>query len=289
MAKKILVTGATGNIAGLVIPQLLENGVEIRAYVRDPQKAESLKNSGVELVQGDYANQNALNKAADGVDAILAITPPNPDAVQQGDNIIAAAKSSGTPFVLRISALKAAADAPTDNGKLHFAADEALINSGLPYAILRPHFFMQNVFMAVPTIKGEGNIYMGMGEGKLGMIDVRDIADCATSILLNHESHVGHTYNPTGPDSITFKEAAKTIGEGLGKEVNYVAIAPEAVRQPILDMGWGEWGGQVMVDYSQAYSDGWGDFTTGDVKSITGKEPRSFKQFYDEVLSFGLN
>jgi len=289
MAKKILVTGATGNIASLVIPQLLENGVEVRAYVRDPQKAGSLKDAGVEIVQGDFSDKDALVNAASGVDAILAITPPNPDAVVQGDNIIAAAKSAGSPFVIRISALKAAADAPTDNGKLHFAADEALINSGLPYTILRPHFFMQNIFMSVPTIKEEGNMYQAMGEGKLGLIDVRDIADCAAAILLDYEKHLNKIYNPTGPETITFYDMANIIGDGMGKKVNYVAIPPEGVRQPIIDMGWGEWAGQVMVDYSQAYSDGWGDFTNDDVERLTGKKARSFKKFYDEVLSHALN
>jgi len=129
MSKRILVTGATGNIAGGVIPGLIQAGATVRAYVRDPEKASNLKEMGVELVQGDFANQEALNRAAEEVDTILAITPANPDAVTQGEALLNAALNSGSPYYVRISAIGAAADAPTANGRLHHQSDEALISS----------------------------------------------------------------------------------------------------------------------------------------------------------------
>jgi uncharacterized protein YbjT (DUF2867 family) len=287
MAKDILVTGATGNIAGLVIPQLLENGDRVRALVRDPAKAKDLLDNRVELFEGDFSNTEALDKAAVGVDAVLAITPPNPDAVQQGKNILGAAKKSGDPFYLRISALKAGPDAPQENGRLHIQSDQDLINSGLSYTILRPHYFMQNLFMSVDTIKNGGNMYLGMGEGKLGMIDVRDIADCVVHILI-HGGQENKILTPTGPEPISFGQVAELISKKLGRDVNYIKISPDDVRKAIIDMGWGEWGGDVMAGYSKAYSEGWGDFITDDVKLITGKEPRSFENFYDEVLGYAL-
>jgi len=287
MSKTILVTGATGNIAGLIIPQLIEAGMNVRAYVRDPEKATSLKEQGIEIFHGDYDNQEALNAAAENIDAIVAITPPNPDAVKQGEAILKAALNSGSPFYLRISAIGAATDAPTENGRFHFESDQALINSGLNYTILRPHFFMQNLFGNVEGIKGQGNLYMGMGEGKMGMVDVRDVADVAVNILLNR-GHDGQIYTLTGPESITFSDVASTISNSINKPVNYIPVGLEDVRQSILDMGWGEWGAQLMVDYSKAYSENWGDFTTDSVKEITGKESRSIDEFVNETLTYAL-
>lgn len=284
MSKTILVTGATGNIASLVIPQLLEAGATVRAYVRDRSKAADLAEKGAELIEGDFSNQEALNKAAAGVAAVLAITPPNPDAVAQGEAILAAAKNGGSPYYVRLSAIGAAEDAPTENGRLHYASDQAVINSGLTYTILRPHLFMQNLWANVSTIASEGKFYMGMADGKLGMIDVRDIADCFVEVLLNG-GHDNKIYTPTGPESITWYDAAETISEALGKPVEYVPVPVEAVGKAILDMGWGEWGAQVMMDYSKAYAEGWGDFTNDDVETITGHKSRSFKQFFEEVLS----
>lgn len=287
MSKTILVTGATGNIASLVIPDLIKNGMNVRAMLRDVSKGEALKEQGAEVVEGDFDDKQKLGNNLEGADSVLAITPPNPNATSQGSNILNAAKEAGVSFYLRISALGAAADAPTDNGRLHIQSDEELMNSGIAYTILRPHFFMQNMFASVDSIKNEGKFYMGMGEGKLGMIDVRDIADCCVSILTNGD-HKNKIYTPTGPESIPFSKAAEIIGSTIGKEVNYVPVPLEAVRKAILDMGWGEWGAQIMVDYSNAYASGWGDFTTNDVEAITGKMARSFRQFVDDVFSPAL-
>ena len=287
MAKTILITGATGNIGSLVVPQLLAAGANVRAYVHNPEKAQGLKDQGVEVFVGDFNDQESLNKAADGVDAVFAITPPNPDAVAQGLNILKAAKNGGSPYYVRMSAIGAASDAPTENGKLHFLSDEDLKGSGLSYTILRPHFFMQNIFAAVESINDHGGMYFGMADGKLGMIDVRDIADSAVELLLNG-GHEGQTYTLTGPTSLTFHDAADILSEAEGRKINYVPVGLDQVRDAILEMGWGEWGAQIMVDYSKAYSAGWGDFITDSVKVITGNEPRSFEDFAKTVLTHAL-
>ena len=287
MENTILVTGATGNIGSYVIPQLLEAGATVRALVRDISKASDLTEAGVTLYQGDFSDQETVNHAASDVDAILAITPAGPEAVSQGKVLLNAAKNSGSPYYVRLSAIGAAPDAPTENGRLHFQSDDALIKSGLPYTILRPHYFMQNIFGSLETIKTDGNMYWGMGDGKLGMIDVRDIADCFASLLLG-SGHEGKIYTPTGPDTISFHDIADTISKGMGKPVTYVPISIEAVGEAIRNAGWGEWGANVMMDYSRAYAGGWGDFTNDDVKIITSKKPCSLQQFYDEVFASAL-
>jgi uncharacterized protein YbjT (DUF2867 family) len=287
MTKKILVTGATGNIGSLVLPKLLETGVEVHALVRNEEKALKLEELGVKTFVGDYGSQEMLVQAAQNVDAVLAITPPGPDAVEQGEAIIQAAFSSGSPHLVRISAIGAAPDAPTENGRLHYESDKLLMNSGLSYTILRPHFFMQNLFMSVDTIKADGNMYWGMGEGSLGMIDVRDIVDCAVEVLVNG-GHKNKIYNPTGAASISIYDAAEIISKSIDKTVNYVPVPIEAVGDAIRKAGWGEWGALAMMDYSKAYSEGWGDFVNDDVETITGNKSRSFQQFFDEVMKFGF-
>jgi len=139
MAKSITVTGATGNIGSLVVATLLEKGTQVKALVRDPSKAEELRKSGVEIVEGEFTDAEAVRKAMEGADSALLIAPPNPDAVKQMSALIAAAKNSGNPHVVRISAIGAAVDAPTDNGRLHYQSDTELADSGLPHTILRPH------------------------------------------------------------------------------------------------------------------------------------------------------
>ena len=287
MEKIVLVTGATGNIGSYVIPQLQEGGARVRALVRDKNKTSSLAEAGVQLYEGDFSDPEGVRQAVSGVHAILAITPAGPEAVAHGDVLLNAALASGSPYYVRLSAIGAAEDAPTENGRLHFKSDDALIQSRLPYTILRPHYFMQNLFGSVETIRSDDRMYWGMGDGKLGMIDVRDIADCCVSLLLG-QGHVGKIYTPTGPDTISFQDIAGIISMGLERDISYVPISIEAVGEVIRSAGWGEWGARVMMDYSRAYADGWGDFTNDDVETITGKKPRTFQQFFDEVLVYAL-
>ena len=89
----------------------------------------------------------------------------------------------------------------------------------------------------------------------------------------------------TGPASIGFTEIAKIISRGTGRTVNYVQVSPETIRETLKGMGAGDWAAQVMMDYSNAYSEGWGDIVTNDVKTITGHKARSFQEFFDKVMS----
>ena len=287
MSKKVLITGATGNIASLVIPQLIEKGIDVRAFVHNASKAEKLKAEGVEIVEGDFSSAEKLNEAIKGVDVVLSITPPAADAFAQAAAITKAAKENGVKHLIRISAIGAAENAPTDNGRIHHKTDEDIIASGIPYTILRPNFYMQNVFMSVPTILEQGNMYWGMGEGNLSMIDVRDVADACVSLIVNG-GHENKIYQPNGPASINFTQIAKIISDGIGKPVNYVAVPAEAVSEAIKKAGMGDWFAGIMTDYSRAYSKGWGDLKNNDFETITGKKSRSFQQFFDEVMTYGF-
>jgi uncharacterized protein YbjT (DUF2867 family) len=198
--------------------------------------------------------------------------------------ITQAAKRAGVGHIIRLSAIGAAADAPTDNGKLHFKTDMEILDSGIPYTILRPNFFMQNLFMSVPTIQSQGSMYWGMGEGAIGVIDVRDIAE-SLAALGAFGGHHGQIYVQTGPYSLTLAEMAEVISKAIGKPVKYTAIPVEAVGEAIRGFGMGDWFAQVMMDYSRAYARGWGDFVNGNVEAITGNPARSFEQFVSEVYA----
>lgn len=286
MSKKILITGGTGTVGSLTIQSILAKNadVKLRAFVRNPEKAENLKNLGIELVQGDFENQAALNKAAEGMDSVFSLTVASPTAVEEGKAITLAAKNAGVKHIVRNSAIGAAPDAPTENGKMHFATDEDIKASGLTYTIFRPHFFMQNLFFAAPTIKEQGAMYWGMGEGKMGIVDVRDMADSYAEVLVNG-GHENKIYTPTGPESIDFHTMAKLISDGIGKEVKYIAVTPEQVKESLLGMGTDEFTATLFMQYSIAYAANWGNFVTEDVKIVSGHQARNFKQFVDEVFA----
>jgi uncharacterized protein YbjT (DUF2867 family) len=286
-ASTILVTGATGNISRLVIPQLLAAGAFVRALVHNADKAKVFSEKGVQVIVGDLEDPGSLSKAFEGVSAVFLLTPFGEKADALARNAITAARKAGRPYIVRLSAIKAALDAPTANGRSHGQTEKDLKESGLPVAILKPHYFMQNILGQAQSIAGEGVFYHGMGQAKLGMIDVRDIADCAVKAILDR-SLAGKTFTPTGPASVSHQAAAQALTAALGHPVKDVAVPPEAVAESVRKAGWGEWAAGVMRDYSAAYSSGWGDFVSDDVKRLSGHPARSIEQFAREVAAPAL-
>jgi len=169
-AGKILVTGATGNVGSILIPNLTNLGADVRALTRDESKAQGLKDAGIEVVVGDLEKPNTLDAAFRGVNKVFLITPPNPNQVIQTKNGIEAAQRNGSPFLVRLSAgaLKEQMPGalPPISGQ-HAETDPMLKASGLPYAILKPHNFMQNTMMAAQSVASEGVVYMAFKDGKL--------------------------------------------------------------------------------------------------------------------------
>jgi len=256
--------------------------------VRDPAKAEGLKKDGVEIANGDLEEPDTLAEAFDGVDILWLLTPASALEPSMGSNAVLAAKRAKVKHIVRNSAIKAGHDAPNRNGRLHALVEEAVKASGIPWTILRPHYYMQNLLSSASSVASDSALYMNMGKGRVGTIDGRDVGVFAAKVIEHPDRHVGKIYNPTGPESIDMAAAAETLSRVLGKQVNYVALPQDAAQQAMLGLGLSRWFVGNVVDYGREYSDGWGDFTTSDFKDITGQEARTFKQFAtDFAPAFG--
>jgi uncharacterized protein YbjT (DUF2867 family) len=281
MSKTILITGATGNVAGTILPHLAGKGVTVRALVRDPAKAAKL---GVETVQGDLEYHHALPKAFAGADTVVIIHPPGPRAPAQSSNALWAAKQAGVKRIVRLSAIGAGYDAPTINGRMHGLSDHEVVASGLAYTIIKPHFFLQNLLGNAPQIAKDGTLFYAMGDGKLPMIDVRDIGEFFARVLLT-DGHDGKTYTITGPSAVTFHEFAAAVSRATGKPVAYVPVPVEAAVQGMKSWGMDDWMVGMMVDYMAAYSRSWASDVTPDFQQVVGRPSRSVDEFARDFAS----
>lgn len=288
MTNNILVTGATRSIGAQVVRYLADQkDVNVRAFIRDEVKAEPLAKAGAELAIGNFDELATIRAATINIDTVVLIAPAAPSAVVQNSNVIKISKESSVGKVVRISAIKASSDGPTENTRLHAQSDDELQSSGLEYVILRPNYFMQNLFMLLETINNESALYAGMGDAKCAMIDVRDIADCAGRAAVS-EKFDNQILDLCGPESVSFYDVAKVLSDVSGRRINYVSVTPDAVKESMMRAGLDEWISTLMRDYSQAFSEGWGDFTTDNVERMSAHPPRNIEQFVREVLAPAL-
>lgn len=281
---RILVTGATGTIGSETLQILTEKQTQqIRALVRDTDKAQQIVALGVEPAIATFEDSASLESVMADVDTIILITPAGPTAVDQASNVIRAAKASNVRKIIRISAIKAASDGPTNNTRAHGNTEAEIIQSGLQYVFLRPNLFMQNLLMTADQIEQQGQFSFATGTGRMGMVDTRDIAACAAACALSSQWD-GRTFELTGPQSISYFDVAKILSNHTNKPIEYLPMSPEDMFAMIAGAGWGDWMAALARDYGYAYTANWGDFTTDAVQQITGTPSRSINSFIEDVF-----
>ena len=275
----VLVTGATGNTGLGVVAGLLTKGTRVRALVRNPEKAKELKSQGAELAIGDLDDVETLGKHLfDNVGTVYFCTWNGPTALDHWKNFHNALKSAGaSPRIVHHSALGAPQSRIIQQLD---AADADLKSSSLTWTILRPTFYMQNTMMAAQSVKEQGAIYFDWGDGKAGMIDVRDIIDSAIGAITATDGRFdGKSFVLTGPESIGFAEVAAGIGKAIGKEVKYVPVPHEAAKQAMVGMGLPEWIADGYIELGEGFTNNFANRTTDGVETLAGHKPRSFDQF----------
>ena len=203
----ILVTGATGRTGSEVVKALIAKGEQVRALVRAPQRAGAIQGPGVELVVGDVEKPETWDAALQGVDKVFLLSPEGPQMAELHGKFADAAKRAGVSHLVRMSILVANPDSPLAIGKWHGEADQNVANSGIPYTIVRPAYFMQNIIGSARMIASDGVLPGAMGDGKVGVIDTRDIGNVAATVLTS-AGHEGKTYPLTGPEALSMGKLA---------------------------------------------------------------------------------
>lgn len=271
----ILVVGATGNTGSGLVPTLVSAGARVRALVRTSAKAEAVRRQGAEVVVADLDRPESLEPAVAGADRIYLCLFNGPHQAIHGRNLIAAARRAGRPHVVHHSG------AGTDRSRIirqSLEVEVELRASGLPWTIVRPTFYLQNMLMAVPTVASQGAIYLPMKDGRMAMTDVRDIVDVAARLLLEG-GHEGEVLKPTTPEAFTIAEFASALGTELGRKIEYVDVPTAAARESMVGMGMDPWIVDGYMELFEGFAGNWGDKTSNDTQRILGRPGRGYRQF----------
>ena len=279
----VLVIGASGNIGVATVAALAAkyaDKVEIRAGVRNPDKADKLKAiAGVSVVQAAMGDKENLKGALKGVDSLYIVTPGAQNRTQLTIATAEAAKEAGVKFLLVVSVLTANLTDTVFGAQL-LPIEDKVGKLGIPYAFLRLPFFVENLWGFKDSIVGQGAIYCPVDPEKpYTPVVVEDAGKAAAAILADPSKHAGKTYNVVS-DRITYNDVTQGFTEALGKEIKYNRVPYEAAKQAFLGMGLPEWQVDGILELFKLFDSGAPETNIADLsdyEKITGEKPTSLK------------
>jgi uncharacterized protein YbjT (DUF2867 family) len=269
----ILVTGATGKVGTHVVSELLAKGQPTRAFVRDPQKAREVLGDEVELAVGDFERPETIDAALAGADRLYILTPSSPRLAEQERNLVEAATRARVR-VVKHSWLVADEQARVETGRSHWQSERALERSGVPHTILQPTSFMDNFFFMI----NDGAFATAAEDGKIGLVDVRDVGAAAAAVL-TEDGHDGKTYVLTGPEALSFDDAARIFTDVVGVEIRHVRVSQEDLRKAVAAATGSDWFGELLAALHGVDAAGEEAVVTNVVQELTGRPPRSLSDF----------
>jgi len=280
----ILVVGAAGNLGRDVVHELASRGIPVRAMYREFADKEEAPPPGVTLVEGDFRKLETLVRALDGVDAAFLVSKEMPGVIEREGAFIEAARRAGTRRIVKLARLFAAPDASSILHRLQWQIVEELRASGVPYTVVRPQAFMQNVLLDAPTIQATDVIYSAMGPARLAYMDRRDVAAAVATVLLE-DGHTGEDYAVSGPALLDYAEITAQLAKAIGRPLTCIDVPVEAALQGMLGMGLPGWFAEAYAGIIQFAKEGPPQVLTTKFQDIVGRPPTSFAQFASEQRS----
>jgi uncharacterized protein YbjT (DUF2867 family) len=280
----ILITGAGGTVSSALVNALKGSDHPLRLAFHTPEKAARAAAAGYDVVTYDYHRPTTLAPALDGVTALFLLGNGIVGQAEGEVNVVEAARAAGVERLVKLSVWGADEEAFA-LAALHRSIERAIEASGLAWTFLRPNNFMQGFLTYdAASIRAEGAFYLPAGEARVNHVDVRDIAGVA-ALALTAPGHAGKAYALSGPQALSYTEAATLLSTAIGRPVRYVAVSDASMRAALLAEGAPAPYVDYLVDLYQYFRSGGAAGLSPDVRLVTGREPIAFAQFAREYAA----
>jgi uncharacterized protein YbjT (DUF2867 family) len=266
----ILVFGATGNVGGAVVRELAVAGSQVRAVVRQPERA-SLP-AGVEAVAGDLADVATLRPSLAGVDAAFLMS--GYDGI---DDLVPEMPAAGVERVVLLSSSAApSGDLSNAVARYHIMSERVVRDAGVAWTFLQPNSFMTNTFQWIPQLRTGDLVRAPFANVAVATIDPADVAAVAARALVTADLD-GRSLRLSGPEALRPADRLRILATALGRDLQFEAVPNDAARKEMAE--------SMPVEYVDAFFsffvDGTIDETTVQptVREVLGREPRSFAEW----------
>ncbi|MFF7927689.1 SDR family oxidoreductase [Streptomyces mirabilis] len=267
----IVVTGATGHLGRHVIEGLLEKvpADQITAVVRDAEKAAGFAARGVKIAVANYNEPETFGALLAAGDKVLLISGNEFDKgrVAQHQVVLDAAKAAGVALFAYTSAPGTLTAALADD---HKDTEKAILESGVPYALLRNGWYNENYTENLAPVLEYGAVTQAAGDGKVASAARADYAAAAVAVLTG-EGHENKTYELSGDTAWGFAEYAALVAERSGKEIVYNAVSVEALTGILTGAGLPGPLAAILAGVDASIEKGELAGTSGDLSRLTGR------------------
>jgi NAD(P)H dehydrogenase (quinone) len=286
---KIVISGASGQLAGDAIRALLLRGVKLADLVlvtRTPENLASFSSNGAAVRLGDFDKPETLEPAFAGGRALLLVSTNGAgDRLVQHTNAISAARRAGIRHIVYTSFINATADNPALIASSHQLTEEALMRSGVQYTILRNQLYMDSlVEEAAQALSTGGDLYTNGARGKWAPVARRDCAEAA-AVVLTTPGHAGKIYEITGPELINHQDLAKLISDVSGRRVREIEVDDATFMARALRTGMPEALVKLQASFGVAMRANSLNIRTDALQILLGRKPESLRDLLVEHKS----
>jgi NAD(P)H dehydrogenase (quinone) len=282
------ITGAGGQLGTALVRHTLArfSAANIVAVTRNPGKLEAFSRQGVQVRAGDFNDMPGLTTAFAGIERLIIIPTSDlqPGArVRQQRAAVQAAVAGGVRHLIYISTVSARPDPKNELFDSHFATEQCLIGSGVPWTLLRMSVYTDTLLDAAKRALASGS-YAAVPGAPAAYVVRDDIAGAAAGILTT-SGHEGITYHATGPVSVSQSQVAAAISQAGGAPVKFVEMTEAQQRAGLTAAGLPPPLVDTVAGFQAALRAGAFDLVTHDVERLSGKRAESPAEFLARSLA----
>jgi len=279
----IIVTGATGQLGGLIVERLLERipADQIGVSVRDPDKAGHLVARGVRVRRGDFGDSAALARAFEGAARVLIVSGPADPAPHRA--AIEAARAAGAGHIFYTSHMGANRHSQFAATRAHAETEQDLQASGVPFTSLRDGFHATSAIEILRPALQTGELILPE-DGPVSWTAHADLAEAAAIALTEDGRLDGITPALTGPEALDFAGIAEIGAELTGRRITRVTVSDDAWKDHLIAQGTPEQFASFALEIFTASRRG--EFAAVDpaLKQLLGREPTHFRDVLAATL-----
>ncbi|WP_203651655.1 SDR family oxidoreductase [Secundilactobacillus yichangensis] len=283
---KILVLGSTGNIGWPVVKQLAAaDDVTVVAGIYHAESAE-MQQLGVETCHFDFLDDSTFEPALKGINKVFFVRPPELAKPEKDMKpFLTAVKHHGIDQVVFVSLIGVEKNPMVPHHKI----ERMITEMALPHTFIRPSFFMQNLTSThLQDIQQNRDLFVPAGRSKTSFIDTRDIAAVAVAVMQDPK-YLGQALEITGPEAITYRQAAEIMTKELGVQITYSKPSLLKFRRTMIQRGIKKEFANVMVMLYLITQLGNAKMVTHTVETVLHRPATTFAEFVRDNRRLFLN